>query len=538
MDHRSAVLLASMLGPSIAGCLASPPPSGVEAAVVYGSDDRVDVYEAPTTYANIARGSVVALIETAKLDVSDPSHVVVRPEAGTLASRYAVCAGERFRDQPTAARCSGTLIDDDLVLTAGHCVRTLEECRVQYYVFGYAMDDATTLGDLTRADVFTCRDLVARAEVTVEGGHRVDYAIVQLDRPATPIFEVRPVDTIAPVAAASAVVVIGSGSGLPMKVDLGGTVRSANGVNSFFTDTDTFAGNSGSGVLRPDGTVIGILVMGRLDYVEDGTCQRVNVLPTSAGSFEEVTYAARAIGELCDPEGAGWRSARLCGPPATCGDGRCSGTETNATCRADCPAARCGDGVCQLGEDAACAMDCIPRTPFPTIPDGWHCPEGFYANHDGCHCECGAPDLDCDDTWQPLSGCGEDEFCSARSAVCIARGTNWTCPDTHYEDGACDCECGMLTDADCADPTLPRYACDDPPPAICSATPGRTNATFGIVLLVAAISVWAVLRRAGRVALRIGLSRRAYAAGGRGGRRDVASRSAARARRLSSRGSR
>lgn len=494
-----------------ASCVAIDPSDGAEEidgipeAVVYDVDNRTDVYEAPPIYANIALGSVVSLIETQNLDVSDPAHVVVQPRAGTLRTSYRLCDGERFATQPTAARCTGTLIDDDLVLTAGHCARTLEECRLQYYVFGYAMDDATTVGNLTRADLFTCRNLIAHAAGEVDG-QRVDYAIVQLDRPATPAFTVQPVDTSVPVMLGSNVVVIGAGSGLPLKVDMGGTVRRATGTNSFFVDTDTFGGNSGSGVLTMNGALTGVLVLGRTDYLdqsgapcdEHATCCRVNVLAHATTFFEEVTYAARPIGELCDLQGAAWPSARLCGRAAACGDGTCSGTETAATCARDCPADRCGDGICQLHEDATCSADCIPRV-IRTVPPEWTCPEGFFANHDGCQCGCGIADPDCSDTWQEVSGCHADQFCSARSGECITRGTEWTCEDHYYEDGQCDCLCGTRTDPDCNDAHAPRYGCDDPPS--CSAPPTRPRAHAG----TGARFVWLA---SGVVALALGARRR------------------------------
>ena len=67
------------------------------------------------------------------------------------------------------------------------------------------------------------------------------------------------------------VVIIGFGSGLPMKIDTGATVF-ANDAGSnmnhhspdftFHANFDTFGGNSGSGVFKSDGTLIGIHFQG------------------------------------------------------------------------------------------------------------------------------------------------------------------------------------------------------------------------------------------------------------------------------------
>lgn len=468
------------------------------APVVYGADDRVDVYAAPAPLAKIAKSSVVSLIETAYVDLGNPADVKLRSQVGTLQQWRGVCADERFADQPAGASCSGTLIDDDLVLTAGHCMRNADECKAYYTVFGYTMADATKLAPITREQVFACRKLVARLVADNgpgpdgAGGQRLDYAIYQLDRPATPRFTPLAVDTSVPVTTGTPLTVIGSGSGLPLKVDSGGSVTRASGNRSFTATLDTFAGNSGSGVLVKN-RVAGILVVGDQDYVKDPVagCYRVNRLATNqVDKFEGVTYAGRAIGELCAPEGAAWPSGRLCGPPAQCGDGKCTGSETPTSCAKDCVSA-CGDGTCDVGEEGSCQKDCPDRRITVDPPSGWTCPVGFYATRDGCHCECGAHDPDCDD-WPiglPPRNCGgvESPFCSTRTAKCVSASA-WTCAPRFYEDGQCDCDCGI------PDPDCEPNRCDGKQ-ATCSVEPGARSGAAGPLVAVALLMLGALVRR-------------------------------------------
>src|SRR4051812_39301800 len=85
-----------------------------EAPVVYGSDDRMDVYAHPDGVLRArAKGSTVALMHPNNLDQADPQNVKL-VGSQTLKQAYNLCDGERFPDDPTAAFCSGTLIDDDL----------------------------------------------------------------------------------------------------------------------------------------------------------------------------------------------------------------------------------------------------------------------------------------------------------------------------------------------------------------------------------------------------------------------------------------
>ncbi|HWN67749.1 MAG TPA: pre-peptidase C-terminal domain-containing protein, partial [Haliangium sp.] len=103
---------------------------------------------------------------------------------------------------------------------------------------------------------------------------------------------------------------------IPFKVDSGGSVRDPrSGVLDFFVaTTDTFGGNSGSGVYETTNhTVAGILVRGETDYRANGSCNVVNTCTETGCRGEDITYVRPAINALC----AATTSVRLCGtePP-------------------------------------------------------------------------------------------------------------------------------------------------------------------------------------------------------------------------------
>jgi hypothetical protein len=310
--------LAGALAPGL-GCVAMDGPDladeaavgQVDQEVVYGADDRLDVYAHPDRMLRQrASQSAVVLMLSSRIDASDPDDVAF--QSSTLQEAQNLCSSERFLDDPTAAFCSGTLIDDDLVLTAGHCARNSADCSVTSIVFNYYRTGADTLQTVSTQDIFTCAEIVVRQH-SKEHSQDLDYAVIRLDRPATPRFTPAPVllESV-PVSAGDSVAVIGAGSGIPLKIDSGGTVRDprASTLDFFVASTDTFVGNSGSGVYELDNySVAGILVRGETDYRPTNGCRVVNTCTQDGCRGEDVNYALPAIDAYC----AVATSARLCG---------------------------------------------------------------------------------------------------------------------------------------------------------------------------------------------------------------------------------
>ena len=479
--RMSYVFMVICVGPlALAGCskLESEVLGTTHSPVVYGSDDRVDVYAHPSSeWRTLAMRSVVTLMAPDVIDMSDSSDITFSSE--TLDDRLGLCNGERFADQPTAGHCSGTLIDDDLVLTAGHCVETDADCRNTRVVFNYYYESQGRLATVTSDDVYSCSHRRAYALEDTQDGS-LDYAIIQLDRPVTSDHVPATVNAdTRHVSEGLAVSVIGSGSGLPQKIDTGGSVRNARASarDFFVTNLDTFGGNSGSGVFDTQSrALVGILVSGDTDYVEQGGCTMVNECSSDGCGGESVTYVANALNEFCDS----YTSSRLCGTEAVCGDGFCASSEDEDSCSDDCEAAECGNGVCEAGEAGSCEEDCETGTAA-----GWTCEPSYYGTRDGCDCNCGTRDPDCDLPEQLILNCSDGEICNAGGS-CATPGAGdcgndicdgdetagscphdcggeipaaWVCdPDYYGELDGCDCECGAY-DPDCDDADEELYGC-------------------------------------------------------------------------------
>jgi hypothetical protein len=106
----------------------------------------------------------------------------------------------------------------------------------------------------------------------------------------------------------------------------------------------------------------------------------------------------------------------------------------------------------------------------PTAPTGWTCDAAYYDKNDGCDCACGVLDPDCSDPTQPVLGCGDNETCDAYgdcvydfaggpSGPTVPAG--WTCDAGYYDmNDGCDCNCGIY-DPDCDDASQALYGCGD-----------------------------------------------------------------------------
>jgi V8-like Glu-specific endopeptidase len=306
----------------VIGCADPPPPStGLSRdAVIYGDDSRRDVYAVGSAeLARLAVDSTVAFMSAEHLVASGGGAFAIA--ADTLAESNNLCPGEAFASQPAAATCSGVLVDDQLVLTAGHCISEDATCDGQQLVFGYAITDAANAIAVDGDAIFHCKSIPARRHGLDADGRRWDYGFIELDRPVGPARH--PVAIAGqPLAVGSAVVVIGYPSGLPAKVDSGAALLYARSCMDYFTiDSDTFQSSSGSGVFDELGRLAGIFARGGSDYefVPDRGCAVARRIAevTDPAAAEQASYVGPAIAALC---AAGWPSARLCSGPAQVGD--------------------------------------------------------------------------------------------------------------------------------------------------------------------------------------------------------------------------
>jgi hypothetical protein len=250
--------------------------------VVYGSDDRKELYDVKNPKVQLVSQSVAALVKASDLV----------PKAGGFSLRtasyqeeYGLCGSERFASQPIACFCSGFLVAPDVIATAGHCVESKADLDEIRFVFGFRMQNAENARtEFGADDVYAGRKIIGRRYT--EGD--ADWAVVQLDRPVVGRAPLT-IRRKGKVGNAQALFVIGHPCGLPQKYAPRAKVRDNSRVSFFVANLDTYGGNSGSPVFNTSTrTVEGILVRGETDFVSNGTCSVSLVCPTTGCRGEDV----------------------------------------------------------------------------------------------------------------------------------------------------------------------------------------------------------------------------------------------------------
>ena len=263
---------------------------------IYGEDDRLDLYALSPELRDLA-DSVVSLWKTDNIAFSGESAKLMTLNLGKAID---LCPGERFSEQPTGAFCSGALVAPDLVLTAGHCVKTDADCGKTSFVFGYALRSAGGAPDteMPAGEVYSCAKVLVRSPVAAPAGRdkEPDFALVKLDRP---VFGHKPLELERAGApkAGDNIFVIGHPLGLPVKAAGVAVIREASEKWRFLADLDTFGGNSGSPVFDAGTRLVkGILVSGPKDFkAGPGGCTSSVVYPQDGGEGESVAGISAVV---------------------------------------------------------------------------------------------------------------------------------------------------------------------------------------------------------------------------------------------------
>ncbi len=245
--------------------------------VIYGTDNREESRDYPDALFREKAKSVAGMVSKRNLvkDFFEPSLMTFFKK--TAAREFGLCEDERFSQQLTLPVCSGFLVDQQHIVTAGHCFREKEDCQRFSWVFDYIK--GTT--KIETKNVYGCKEIVAR-ELKSTYFSVKDYMVIKLDRP---VLDRKPLEFRKKGRPnyGEDLVIIGHPLGLPQKIAGGAEVKLGNIKGAvkpisnmikkrdyFMANLDAFVGNSGSPVFNErTGLVEGILIEGAEDLYDD-----------------------------------------------------------------------------------------------------------------------------------------------------------------------------------------------------------------------------------------------------------------------------
>jgi V8-like Glu-specific endopeptidase len=253
--------------------------------VIYGIDDRMDVYQSSDSLLRELSNSTAAQIPRDSLILDGAGYSL----HGKTLEQSGMCKSERFSNQPAAADCSGFLIAPDVLVTAGHCITSLSACDNSYWVFDYANKDKEEVVNFkfNQNQVFYCTKIIKQVKDKLSMN---DFAVVKLNR-AVPNRNYLKIRTTGKIADNATVAILGYPTGLPLKITSNAVIRDNKNNIYFRINSDTYGGNSGSAVVdMATGLVEGILVRGDTDYIRNSDGCYTSVIRTeTSGRGEDAT---------------------------------------------------------------------------------------------------------------------------------------------------------------------------------------------------------------------------------------------------------
>ncbi len=262
--------------------------------VIYGDDDRIEVYEETDPQLKAMADACVVVVDASELiDNGDGTYTLLTSD-WTSQGGLPLCPDEPFVGQPQIGFCSGFMVGSDLIATAGHCVSPSDVGSVGF-VFGFRMQGPGLPPMITVSadDVYFAAQSVNYAQ-----SGDLDHSLVRVDRPIVGHNPV-PIRRSGELTGGEPMAVIGHPVVLPQKIGGGAIVKDPHtGVGYYESNLDTYGGNSGSMVVNLDTyEVEGILVRGITDFVF-GSCVSSNRISDNNGSYEECSKVGAFVDDV------------------------------------------------------------------------------------------------------------------------------------------------------------------------------------------------------------------------------------------------
>lgn len=237
---------------------------------IYGTDEREFVDVRTSSKVKELSESIAMIVSK---EVVDRNVFMTKIFANPLSDRDGVnlCRDEKFASHQSVDSCTGFLIGEDLLASAGHCFTSESDCRNKLIAFNVLAKNEVNDGyKVLSKNIYECKEIVHHG---LDNENLLDYAVIRLKRKVVgrKILKLRSTGSI---GSNDKVFMIGHPLGLPQVQSNNAIVNDLRDPHFFKATLDSFFGNSGSPVFNSKTfEVEGILVRGEEDFVQDQSLQ-------------------------------------------------------------------------------------------------------------------------------------------------------------------------------------------------------------------------------------------------------------------------
>jgi V8-like Glu-specific endopeptidase len=237
---------------------------------IYGKDDREFISKMSAPKFKTISSSVALIISKESIEKSWFGQQI---QADSLKNVVGLCTDEKHANLPSLNNCTGFLIGEDLLLSAGHCFIDESDCKNKVIVFDVTKEKVNKQGyRVNKSSVFACREILMNSSST-----QLDFSLIKLDRKTENRNILKLDHTELKSTESHYAYMVGHPLGLPLMKTSAELLTSSEFDIVYKTSLDSFIGNSGSPVIHAETQkVIGLLVNGNEDFEwdEEYKCQR------------------------------------------------------------------------------------------------------------------------------------------------------------------------------------------------------------------------------------------------------------------------
>jgi hypothetical protein len=264
---------------------------------IYGNDERRFVDKKSSPKINELSKSIALIISK---DVVEKKILYTQINAKLLSDTDGInlCRDEKFANHHTVNSCTGFLIGEDLLASAGHCFTSASDCDNKLIAFNVQTSNESKSGySVLNQNIYECSEVVSSA---FDADGTQDYAVIRLKKKVKGIKPLKLRRTGA-ITIDDQVFMIGHPMGLPLIATNKAQINDISNPHFFKATLDSFEGNSGSPVFNNHTfEVEGILVRGEEDFLQDQTRQCYRYQVYDQGTKESPTIKGEGVSRIRD----------------------------------------------------------------------------------------------------------------------------------------------------------------------------------------------------------------------------------------------